>query len=91
MIRATLRFLGMVFLAVAVVAAVIDGTRSIAEGLPLVSSLARTLESAHPETLARVAALPGAAAALALPTVAVALGLALLFLLLGRPKRDIFG
>jgi urea transporter len=91
MIRAALRFVGMVFLAAAIVAAVIDGTRSIAEGQLLVSSLARSLESLHPETLARIAGLPGASAALALPTVAVALGLALLFLLLGRSKRDIFG
>jgi len=102
MIRTTFRFLGIWLLAAAVVAAVIDGTRTIAEGRLIVTPLGQTWFQLNAVSLNFVQAWiertlnprlwdPVLTTVLAAPTAAAVFAVSLLCLVLGRPKRDIFG
>ena len=98
--RTILRLIGMVLLAAAVVAAVIDGTRSIADQAVLITPLEQTWLEVAPPTLDTARELVRrqlgetawtgfAMPVLRLPTAAVLGVLALIFMLLGRARRDV--
>lgn len=100
MIRAILRFFGLWLLAAAVVAAVIDAARSIADSTLVVTPLGQTWFQLHAASLNLAQALveryvspvawdPVMTAVLHTPTAVVVGAIALLLLLAGRPKRDI--
>jgi hypothetical protein len=99
--RFVLRLTGFVFLAIAVVAAVIDGTRSIAGSALVTTPLGQTWFQIHGPSLNIAQAAverhvnpllwdPVITSVLFTPTFVVAGVLALLFLVLGRPKRRPF-
>lgn len=98
--RAFLRLLGLLFLAGAVVAAVIDGARMIADSRFFLTPLGQTWFQINAPSLNITQAAierhvnpllwdPVLLNLLLLPTTLVLGVLAVLFLLLGRPKRDI--
>lgn len=99
MIKALLRLVSMVLLAVAVIMAVLDATRSIAASALVMTPLATSWSAASPETLGEVETFvrqrldpllwdPVATSILALPGFAVFAGLALLLYAIGRrPER----
>lgn len=102
MVRATLRFIGFWLLAAAVVAVVVDGTRSIADSTVSVTPLGQTWVQINTASLNAAQAFlqrylnPAiwdqvVVTVLRMPTALVAGFLAALCLVLGRPKRDIFG
>jgi len=103
MIRFLFRVLATLSLAVAVIMAVIDATRSIAASEWVLTPLAESWRSVSPDSLAAAAGFvrdatlpvlwdPVALFVLALPGFAVFAGLALLFYLVGRrPERRGFG
>jgi hypothetical protein len=101
MIRALFRFVGIWVLAGAVVAAVVDGTRSIADSTLVVTPLGQTWFQLHSASLNTLQAVieryvapalwdPVVLGVLQLPTALVGAALALVLLLIGRPKRDVF-
>jgi len=99
MIRALFRLFSMIALAVAVIMAVLDATRSIAAEAVVMTPLGDSWESFSPATLAQTREMvvrnlpdavwdPLAVGLLALPGFAVFAGLALLFAIAGRrPAR----
>jgi hypothetical protein len=98
--RTLLRMFGLVLLAAAVVAAVIDGTRSIADSAVLITPLEQSWRDVSPPSLEAAQAFvvrqageaawtSVAAPLLRLPTAAVCAALALVFLFLGRARRDL--
>lgn len=99
MIRFLLRLLATLALAVAVVMAVLDATRSIAISTPTLTPLIESWQSASPDTLAALRAFvegrlgeaawdPALVSVLSLPGFAVFAGLALVLYMLGhRPER----
>ena len=103
MIRFIFRVLATLSLAVAVIMAVIDATRSIAASIWVLTPLAESWQAVSPDTFAAAAGFvtkatlpmlwdPAALALLSLPGFAVFAGLALLFYLVGRrPERRRFG
>jgi len=103
MIRFIFRVLATLSLAVAVIMAVIDATRSIAGSAWVLTPLAESWQAVSPDSFAaagdfvRTATLPmlwdpAALAVLSLPGFAVFAGLALMFYLVGRrPERRRFG
>jgi hypothetical protein len=99
-VRGFFRFLGIWLLAAAVVAVVIDGTRSIADSALVVTPLGQTWFQLHPTSLNGLQVLvernvspylwdPVITTILRQPTAVVAAVLALVFLVAGRPKRDV--
>lgn len=100
MIAGFLRFLGFWLLAVAVVALVIDGTKTIAASTLIWTPLAQTWTQIHAGSLGALQSFlektanpllwdPGMMTLLQLPTLVVFAVLAFFFLTLGRPRRDI--
>lgn len=100
MIAGTLRLIGFWLLAAAIVALVIDGTRTIAAGALVWTPLAKTWLQLHAGSLTALQAMmeknahpllwnPGMTTILQMPTVVVLAILAFLFLWAGRPRRDI--
>jgi hypothetical protein len=99
MFRALLRLLSMVMLAIAVIMAVLDATRSIAANALVLTPLGESWAAVSPSTLERVErsiseSMPGffsdplATGFLSLPGFAVFAGLALLLAIAGRrPAR----
>lgn len=98
MTRSILRLLAMVALAVAVIMAVLDATRSIAAETPVATPLAASWAALSPQTLAGFESLvsrnlspylwdPVMLAMLSLPGFVVFAGLALLLSAAGRPPR----
>lgn len=99
--RFVLRLIGFVFLAIAIVAVVIDATRSIAGSSLVTTPLGQTWFQIHGPSLNLAQAVverhlnpllwdPVITSILFTPTFVVAGVLALLFLVLGRPKRRAF-
>lgn len=100
MIRGVFRILGIWLLAAAVVAAVIDGTRSIADSALIVTPLGQTWFQLHTASLTGLQVLveryvspylwdPVITTLLRQPTAVVTTILAVAFLVIGRPKRDV--
>jgi hypothetical protein len=98
--RFVFRMFGLLFLAAAVVAAVIDGARMIADGRFALTPLGQTWFQINAPSLNITQAAierhmnpllwdPVLLNLLLLPTALVTGVLAVLFLVLGRPKRDI--
>jgi hypothetical protein len=94
------RFLGLWLLAGAVVAAVVDGSKSLAASRFVTTSVGQAWTQVHrPSMISAQAAIerqvsgalwdPGITSLLALPLALVLLLLATLFLLAGKPPRDI--
>lgn len=101
MFKSLLRLLSMILLAVAVIMAVLDATRSIAAGMPVTTPLGASWMALAPESLQGFEALvtahlpapvwdPGVVAVLSVPGFAVFAGLSLLVALAGRrrTRRD---
>jgi hypothetical protein len=99
--RLLLRLIGFVFLAIAIVAIVIDGTRTIAGSALVTTPLGQTWFQIHGPSLNITQAAverhlnpylwdPVITSVLFTPTFVVAGVLALFFLILGRPKRRPF-
>jgi hypothetical protein len=98
MIRFILRLLGLVLLGAAVVAATVDGARSIAASGLVLTPLGETWFRADPGSLNLVQAViqryvlpeiwdPGIVSVLQLPTALVAAVLGALFMLIGLPRE----
>ena len=99
--RILLRLLGLVLLAGAFAAIIVDGTRSIAAGHVELLPLGEAITRASPEALAHLRALvqgkaptlwdPALLTVLRLPSWAVLGALGLLLLVAGRPRRPVIG
>lgn len=99
MIKGALRFIGFWLLAAAVVAIVIDGTRTIAANGLVWTPFVQTWLQLHSNSLTALQGLlekssailwnPGMTSLLRLPTVVVFSSLALICLWIGQPSRDI--
>ena len=100
MIAGTFRFIGFWLLAAAVVALVIDGTRTIAASTLVWSSLAKTWLQIHAGSLTTLQLVleknahpllwnPAVTTILKMPTVMILAVFSFLFLRIGRPRRDI--
>lgn len=100
MIAGTLRFLGFWLLAAAVIALIVDGTKTLASNALVWTPFAQTWAQINGGSLAALQGYmeqhanpllwnPGLTTLLRLPTVALFSALSLFFLWAGRPRRDI--
>lgn len=100
MIAGTFRFIGFWLLAAAIVALVIDGTRTIAASALVWTSLAKTWFQIHAGSLTALQVVmeknvhpllwnPAMTTILKMPTVMILAIFAFLFLRIGRPRRDV--